>query len=43
MIQAAAKTHTEGEVFITKASEVGACVVSADPPFSKGLVQYNGI
>jgi hypothetical protein len=43
MIQTAAKTHIEGGVFITEASEVGACVVSADPPFTKGLLQYNGI
>ena len=41
MIEAAKCTKTDGEVFITSASGVGAQVVSAVPPFSKGLVQYS--
>jgi homoserine kinase len=41
MLETAAKYNTDGEVFITKALEHGSFVVSADPPFSKGLVRYS--
>ena len=41
MIAAAAKFGTVGQVFITNPVEHGAIVVSADPPFSEGLVRYS--
>jgi homoserine kinase len=40
MLEAAAKCGTKGEVFITAPVQHGAYVVSAEPPFSKGLVRY---
>ena len=42
MLAAAAKCGTIGQVFITAPSEQGAYVVSAEPPFSHGLVRYRG-
>jgi len=42
MITAAQKVGCIGKVFITGPVEVGAVVVSAEPPFSKGLVRYRG-
>lgn len=41
MIAAAAAFGTKGQVFITNPVEHGAIVVSADPPFSEGLVRYS--
>ena len=42
MLETAEKFNTKGEVFITKSCDYGAMVVSADPPFSSGLVRYSG-
>jgi len=42
MLAAAEKCATVGEVFITAPVEAGAVVVSAEPPFSQGLVRYRG-
>mmetsp|Transcript_3017 Transcript_3017/g.5135 ORF Transcript_3017/g.5135 Transcript_3017/m.5135 type:complete len:454 (-) Transcript_3017:179-1540(-) len=42
MLAAAGEYNVKGEVFITTPVEHGAYVVSADPPFSKGLVRYRG-
>lgn len=42
MLAASAKCGTVGQVFITAPSEQGAYVVSAEPPFSHGLVRYRG-
>ena len=41
MLEAAEKFQTKGAVYITAACEHGATVVSADPPFSSGLVRYS--
>jgi len=40
MLAAAAEYNTRGEVFITQPVEHGAYVVSAEPPFSRGLIRY---
>jgi homoserine kinase len=42
MLEAAEKCGTVGQVFITAPVEQGAVVVSAEPPFSHGLVRYRG-
>jgi homoserine kinase len=42
MLAAAEKCGTIGQVFITAPVEQGAYVVSAEPPFSYGLVKYRG-
>ena len=42
MLAAAAECGTVGQVFITAPVEQGAYVVSAEPPFSHGLVRYRG-
>lgn len=43
MLDAAATTNTHGNVYISKACETGACVLSADPPFSEGVLKYTGV
>lgn len=42
MLGAAREHGVKGEVFITAPVEHGAYVVSAEPPFSQGLVRYRG-
>ena len=40
MLAAAEKCKVKGNVYISGPVEGGAVVVSADPPFTKGLVRY---
>ena len=42
MLAAASACEVPGEVFISEPVETGAYVVSAEPPFTKGLVRYRG-
>jgi homoserine kinase len=42
MLKAAATKEVPGEVYISEPVETGAFVVSAEPPFTKGLVRYRG-
>eukprot|EP01034_Spumella_vulgaris_P022720 gene22720-28876_t len=42
MLAAAATCNVKGEVYISAPVIHGAVVVSADPPFSQGLVRYTG-
>jgi hypothetical protein len=42
MIKAAEKNGTKGKIFITAPAAHGAQVVSADPPFSIGSLNYTG-
>ena len=40
MLKKAGQWGVKGEVYITTPADLGAVVVSADPPFSQGLVKY---
>lgn len=42
MNQTAQDLKLEGQVYITHPTSTGGCVVAADPPYSSGLVTYNG-
>jgi|GEM_PF-66139 len=42
MNETAAKLGIEGKVYVTHPSNVGGCVIRADPPFSNDIVTFNG-